>query len=74
MSEAQAHEETCELDPITWNALVEAMRKHGVTPDVMGKVCHDALRAINATPVAERQRLEAEAEAHFAQRQAGRSS
>ncbi|GAA0635095.1 hypothetical protein GCM10009535_08800 [Streptomyces thermocarboxydovorans] len=64
-------EEICELDPITWDAFVEAMRKHGVTDDVMGKVCHDALRAINATPVAERDRLNAEAEANFAERQAG---
>ncbi|MEU3949634.1 hypothetical protein [Streptomyces sp. NPDC029526] len=71
MSEERRHEETCELDPITWDALIEAMRKHGVTHDVMGKVCHDALRAINTTPVAERKRLEEEAETHFARRQAG---
>ncbi len=71
MSGALPGEETCELDPITWDALVEAMREHGVTHDVMGKVCHDALRVINATPVAERDRLNAEAEENVAKRQAG---
>lgn len=69
MSGTRSDEETCELDPITWNALVEAMRRYGVTDDVMAAVCHDALRAINATPVAERDRLNEEADAHHARRQ-----
>jgi hypothetical protein len=70
MSGTRSDEETCELDPITWNALIEAMRRYGVTDDVMAGVCHDALRAINATPVAERARLNEEADAHYARRQA----
>ncbi|MFE0106680.1 hypothetical protein [Streptomyces sp. NPDC059009] len=68
---APSEEPTCELDPITWDALVTGMQAHGVTDDVIGKVCHDALRTINATPVASRERLNAEAEANFAKRQAG---
>ncbi|NJP52740.1 hypothetical protein HCJ93_22415 [Streptomyces sp. SBST2-5] len=68
---AAQDEETCELDPITWDALVEAMRKHGVTHEVTGRICHDARRMVNATPVAERDRLEAEAEEAFAERRAG---
>src|SRR5690606_41372922 len=70
MSGTRSDEETCELDPSTWNALIEAMRRYGVTDDVMAGVCHDALRAINATPVAERARLNEEADAHYARRQA----
>ncbi|WP_327351425.1 hypothetical protein [Streptomyces sp. NBC_01304] len=61
----------CELDPITWDALVSGMQAHGVAHDVIGKVCHDALRSINATPVAERDRRNAEAEANAAKRRAG---
>uniref|UniRef100_A0AAU2UX68 Uncharacterized protein n=1 Tax=Streptomyces sp. NBC_00003 TaxID=2903608 RepID=A0AAU2UX68_9ACTN len=67
----QPGEPTCELDPITWDALISAMRKHGVADEVMGRVCHDALHTINATPVGERDKLNAEAEANFAKRQAG---
>ncbi|WP_037569869.1 hypothetical protein [Phaeacidiphilus oryzae] len=62
---------TCELDPVTWDALVSAMQRHGVAAEVVAKVCHDALEEINTTPVAERDRRLAEADAYFARRQAG---
>jgi hypothetical protein len=67
---AATTEPTCELDPITWEALVDGMKAHGVADETIGKICHDALRAINATPEAERTRLNAQAEANAARRKA----
>ncbi|MER5885868.1 hypothetical protein ABT160_18700 [Streptomyces sp. NPDC001941] len=43
-------EPTCELDPVTWDAFVDALKRHGVDDDTLSKACHDALRAINSTP------------------------
>jgi hypothetical protein len=63
--------ETCEIDPITWNAMVGAMVKHGVADETIGKICGDTLVAVNATPVAVRDQLNAQAKANFAARQRG---
>jgi hypothetical protein len=63
--------EACEIDPITWNAMVGAMVKSGVADETIGKICADTLVAVNATPVAVRDQLNAEAEANFAAHQRG---
>jgi hypothetical protein len=49
-------------------AFIDALKAHGVPDEVLGKVCHDALQAINATPVSERERRNAEAAANAARR------
>ncbi|MBB5867416.1 hypothetical protein F4553_000795 [Allocatelliglobosispora scoriae] len=54
-------EPTCELDPITWDAMVDGMKRHHVPDDIVGKVCADALAAINATPESKRAQLNAQA-------------
>jgi hypothetical protein len=60
--------ENCELDPITWDAMVDAMKRHGVPDQIVGQVCADALTAINATPEAERSLRNAQAEANAGRR------
>jgi hypothetical protein len=60
--------ENCDLDPITWDAMVDAMAKHGVADETIGKVCADALAAINSTPQTERSLRNARAEASAARR------
>ncbi|MHA6759543.1 hypothetical protein [Streptacidiphilus sp. PAMC 29251] len=44
----------CELDPVTWDAMIDALKAHGVADATLGSVCAQALSAINATPVAVR--------------------
>ncbi|GAA1981817.1 hypothetical protein [Catenulispora subtropica] len=50
LGQAKPGEPTCELDPVTWDAMVMWMRAHGVSDEIVGRVCHDALRTICLTP------------------------
>ncbi|OII65248.1 hypothetical protein BJP40_17470 [Streptomyces sp. CC53] len=45
----------CELDPVTWDAMIDALKANGVSDETLGKVCRQALTTINATPVAVRE-------------------
>jgi hypothetical protein len=63
--------ETCQIDPVTWNAMVGAMIKYKVADETIGKICADTLAAVNATPVAVRDQLNAQAGASFAAQQRG---
>ncbi|WP_236240728.1 hypothetical protein [Streptomyces sp. CC228A] len=45
----------CELDPVTWDAMIDALKANGVSDETLGKVCRQALTAINATPAAVRE-------------------
>jgi hypothetical protein len=45
----------CELDPVTWDAMIDALRDNGVPDATIGAVCAQALAAINATPEQVRQ-------------------
>ncbi|WP_329121976.1 hypothetical protein [Streptomyces sp. NBC_01465] len=47
-------EALCELDPVTWDAMIDAMKDNGVSDAMLGAVCAQALATINATPVAVR--------------------
>jgi len=60
--------ENCDLDPITWDAMVDALVKHGIADKLIGQVCADALAVINSTPESERSRRNAQAEANAARR------
>jgi len=74
VSQMPEDEPTCELDPITWDAMVDAMKTHGVREETIGRVCADALASINATPEAERTRLNAQAAANYAKRMQKRAN
>jgi hypothetical protein len=47
-------EPTCEMDPLTWDALITALKDNGVGDDILDKVCAQALKTINSTTIAER--------------------
>ena len=53
MDEAE-RTEACELDPVTWDAMIDALKDNGVPDETLKNVCAQALAAINATPVAAR--------------------
>ncbi|MFC1416044.1 hypothetical protein [Streptacidiphilus cavernicola] len=40
----------CELDPVTWDAMIDALKDHGVPSETLDAACAQALAAINATP------------------------
>jgi hypothetical protein len=44
----------CELDPVTWDAMIDALKDNGVPDATIGAVCAQALGTINATPEAVR--------------------
>jgi len=49
-------EPTCEMDPLTWDALITALKDNGVGDDILDKVCAKPSRrstpppSPNATP------------------------
>ena len=40
-----------ELDPVTWDAMIDALKDNGVPDETLRRVCAQALAAINAMPV-----------------------
>ncbi|MFJ4713503.1 hypothetical protein [Streptomyces sp. NPDC088785] len=40
----------CELDPVTWDAMIDALKANGVPDDTLSAVCAQALVTINNTP------------------------
>ncbi|PCG81764.1 hypothetical protein CIB93_33615 [Streptomyces sp. WZ.A104] len=53
--DALSSEGMCELDPVTWDALIDALKANGVSDEVLSKVCREALEKINTTPAAVRE-------------------
>ncbi|NEB79322.1 hypothetical protein G3I40_29495 [Streptomyces sp. SID14478] len=52
--DALSSDGTCELDPVTWDAMIDALKANGVPDETLTKVCAQALAAINSTPAAVR--------------------
>ncbi|WNF28648.1 hypothetical protein RI138_18415 [Streptomyces sp. C11-1] len=53
--DALSSEGMCELDPVTWDALIDALKANGVSDEVLSKVCREALEKINTTPATVRE-------------------
>ncbi|MFJ2738226.1 hypothetical protein ACIO3O_01010 [Streptomyces sp. NPDC087440] len=55
MNDGAKPETMCELDPVTWDAMIDAIKAQGVPDETVGRICAQAAAQINATPAAVRE-------------------